>query len=480
MKSLVISLLRLGDILLHRELAKSLKRQHPGCQVHFLIHSQFSSVQNLIPEVDVWHHLDRNQIQKILVEQSQSPLQAYELLTGLISKLNAESFDLVLNATHNRFSVRIMDLIRAGEKRGATLENGRRQPFVNPWQRYFNENFSESQGSRFHYLQVLHNSLGLEVTPPSKAARNRGPLILLQLLTSDTKKNWGLQRFRQLRRKLQQEFPAHRVLGLCSPQESGEVQKVFQWNEYLSPTLEEAANLLKESCLLITGDTSIQHLAAQQECPVLSLFLGSADPVKTLPWQNGAYLLQGASTCFPCRHSEPCMKESHLCAEALSVDSVFNLACGILRGRMERVLSARTGQARMNRDFFFPDFGPNSIYQMIEQWVWGSYLNQTDNFECDPGLWSDTELARIQKENDSLLETLKSCSSMAQIGVLEERYANWKDSFIRLKRDPQGLDEALKLCHIRAKILVNLRSKQEVRDARKYQQQTDRVSFSET
>lgn len=481
MKVLVVSLLRLGDILMHRELAKSLKRQNPGCELHFLIHSQFSSVQCLLPEVDVWHHLERNRIQRVLVERAESPIRAFEILSGLVSALNLQNFDLLLNATHNLFSVRLMDLIQAREKRGAAFNRGRRQPMQNAWQTYFNENFSEEQGSRFHYVQVLHESLGVPVPDPGQAAHHRSPVILLQLLTSDLKKNWGLERFHQLQRKLQDQFPSHRVLGLCSPQEAAKVSRVFSWNEFLSPTLEEAARLLKEACLLITGDTSIQHLAAQQDCPVLSLFLGSADPVKTLPWQTGAYLLQGQSRCFPCRHSEPCHQKTHLCAEALQVESVFKLACGVLNGKAERVLPAGAARTRMNGRYFQADEGTGDLHRTVEQWVWGHYLNGDSKFETGNLRWPESEVVRAETENKVFGELLQSPAAIADIELIEERFKQWKDSLIRLKRNPrEGLAEALNLCHIRAQVLKNLRTKQEVQNERQWREQTDRDGCAET
>lgn len=89
MKILLISLLRLGDILLHRELAKTIKRQYPGCELHFLIYSQFQSVRALVPEVDRWILLDRKSLERTLVERNQSPLVAYAELEKTVNQINS-------------------------------------------------------------------------------------------------------------------------------------------------------------------------------------------------------------------------------------------------------------------------------------------------------------------------------------------------------------------------------------------------------
>lgn len=188
MKILVISLLRLGDILLHAELVRSLKAQYPKAEIHFLINKQFQSVQSILPAVSQWHLLDRQFLQQVLVEQHQSPLAAFDNLKNTIDSLNAEKFDLLLNATHNLFSVRLTDLIEAKEKRGAVFHNGKKVAFSSSWLNYFNDHYSELNGSRFHYVELLHRALGIEMLNPQNAEiRTEGP-IYLQVLTADVKK----------------------------------------------------------------------------------------------------------------------------------------------------------------------------------------------------------------------------------------------------------------------------------------------------
>jgi ADP-heptose:LPS heptosyltransferase len=462
MKFLVVSLLRLGDIIIHRELARSLKRDHPGCQVHFLIYSQFQSVQGLLPEVDHWHYVDRKEIQKILVERNQSPIKAYQLLENLIENLNNENFNLVLNATHNRLSVRIMDLLQAQEKRGVALEKGRKVQDQNQWQTYLNENFSEIKGSRFHYLEVLQKSLELSFQMPNQAEKRRPQLILIQLLT-DAKKNWGLEKFHQLKLKLEAEFPQDRVLGLCSPQEKAEVERVFGWNEFLTPTLEEAAQLLKEARLLITGDTSIQHLAAQQGCPVVSLFLGSADPLKTAPWQLGAWVIQGHSECSPCSHSENCFQPKHLCGDSVSVETVFTLTEGVLKNREIRIAKSKIFRTE-NRNNSFAVVPLNDAFPAaLEQTVWSIYLNGDDADEIAHLTAQSQQIRHVWNEHEKFKQALQEYQQgLMDVSLIEQRFPMWQDGFIRLKRDLRGWTELQELVKIRTTILKKLMNDLEV------------------
>jgi ADP-heptose:LPS heptosyltransferase len=455
MKILLLSLLRLGDILLHRQVVQNLKRQYPQAEIHVLIYSQFLTVRNLLPEVDHWHGLDRNEIQTILVERRQSPIQAFEKLQTVIDGLNDQKFDLIFNLTHNRFSVRLMDLIQSPDKRGVALNMGKKVADENAWQTYLNENFSERLGSRFHYLEVLQRALGIHVGPVPAAESRRSPLILLQLLTSDTKKNWGLHRFAELKKKLQQEFPEARVLGLCSPQEKDQVASVFAWNEFLTPSLEEAALLLKEASLLVTGDTSIQHLAAQQSCPVVSLFLGSADPVKTAPWQLGAWVIQGPAACAPCHHSQPCHQATHVCANHLKVETVFSLVSGILRGEKTKLFATGAKRTRLQGPAFGFEPENQELAQLIEQQVWWLHLNGSQKLELPEVSQAECQtLSKRHEEFEAGIQSVKS--GRLTLAALEKSFPEWADSLIRWKRDPHFVSEVHELCRIRKLILKKI------------------------
>lgn len=463
MKILVLSLLRLGDIITHREIARSLRFQHPGCEIHFLIYSQFQSVENLLPEVNKWHFLDRKEIQKILVEREQSPIHAYEKLETLVDQLDSEKFDLVLNATHNRFSVRMMDLLTAQEKRGVAFEKGKKTADQNQWQTYLNENFSEIKGSRFHYLEVLQKSLELSFQLPKYGEKRKPQLIFLQLLTSDTKKNWGLQKFHALKKKLEVAFPEDRILGLCSPSEKEEVQKVFAWNEFLTPDLHEASQLLKEARLLITGDTSIQHLAAQQSCPVISLFLGSADPMKTAPWQMGAWVIQGQAECSPCSHAAKCHQPTHLCSESLSVESVFALAEGVLKDKEIRISGSQIYRTeKLGQSFAVAPY-ENSFRQNLEQMVWSAYLNSEMKIEVSHLNPAPGQVRSLFVEHEKFKNAVQEYrNGKLEINQIEERFPLWKDSFIRLKRDLRAWSELQDLIQIRSQVLNQLMNRSEV------------------
>lgn len=323
MKILFISLLRLGDILFHSQLISECRKKYPNCQIDFLIFQQFENVTPLIPQVDHWHFIDRHFIQDILVLQQQNSNLVARYLESVITKINQCSYDLVFNLTHNQLSFRLLDLIEAREKKGAYFLNGRAPQRMTPWLQYFDQNFSQPQGSDFHYVDLLHKMMDLPSPEKPQPEFNRSGPIYMQVLTSDSKKNWPLSYFKKLKRLIEIRFPNIPVQILCSPQERDQVLPWFQEDEIISPNLIEAFYLLKNSRLLISGDTSILHLATMASAPVVGLYIGSADDKKTGPWQSKALVLSAHVYCQPCVHSQNCPQAEHLCSSQLTPDKVM-------------------------------------------------------------------------------------------------------------------------------------------------------------
>src|SRR5262249_16098474 len=87
-------------------------------------------------------------------------------------------------------------------------------------------------------------------------------------------------------------------------------------------SLEGVLSVLKHVDLLVTGDTSVKHLANAFDTPVLELSLGSSDYGRTGIYRANNLILQPLLGCSPCPHSKPCSELSHLCATGLTPEVV--------------------------------------------------------------------------------------------------------------------------------------------------------------
>lgn len=325
MKILVLSLLRLGDIIQQGPLLRALRAKYPEAQIHLLLNHQFANVEKVLDGVvNKFIYFDREHIQKGLGEASYNILWSYTQVENLVKELNSENYDLALNFTHNKLSAYLLGALQIPDRRGLYQDEGRFQGLNNPWLRYFNERFSGTQKSLFHYVELLGNAFDLPLDKSPVPAKDRKKkTVLFQCLTSDQKKNWGLENFRQLKRTIDLALNDYQVKILGASFERDTLSKVFSENELLICDLSEVKSHLKEAALLVTGDTSIKHLAAQYGTPIVELALGSSDSSKTAAYSENSVVIETKVPCAPCNHSQACHQPRQFCAEDISVETVF-------------------------------------------------------------------------------------------------------------------------------------------------------------
>lgn len=326
MKKLFVSLLRAGDFIMQRPLLASQAESH---DVHVLVNDEFQQLKALYPEF-TFHFFPRQELQALINQPHTSLLKPFQNLRSIMDDLNSLDFDEVINLTHNRLSGFLMDQLEAPMKRGLQFQNDRFLPMQNEYQKYFNETFSQNQRSQYHYLAILAKSLGLPIPRMQKADdRSEKRTVYLQVLTSDEKKNWSMHKWMMLLEQLKNQYPLLKFKVLAAPFELEKFKGYFNPQDLEVTSLFELREQLKHARMLITGDTSAAHLAAETRTPCLVLSLGSSDVSKTAPWMHGAWLLTTATACAPCVHSSPCSQQTHLCSEDLKVSAVVSVFRGI-------------------------------------------------------------------------------------------------------------------------------------------------------
>ncbi|MDG0816946.1 glycosyltransferase family 9 protein [Bdellovibrio svalbardensis] len=394
MKILVVSLLRLGDIIQQEPLLRGLREKHPDAEIHVLLNKQFASIERLLSGVvDRYFTFDRESLQRGLGEAEFNILWSYNQLEALVNQLNGQNYDQVLNFTHNKLSAYLIGAVTSPDKRGLYQDNGKFQGLENRWLRYFNDRFSGTQKSLFHYIELLGNSF--DIPTPKKAlvqteSKKKSKVVLFQCLTSDVKKNWGLDNFQQLKRTIENGLVDYKVSILGASFEREQLSKVFADDDLVICDLVEAKAHLQNAALLVTGDTSIKHLAAQIGTPVVEIAIGSSDPSKTSAFTDASRILTSAVPCAPCNHSQACTQKSHLCADDLSVDQVFAAVWDQLGGEKPK-------KASQVRDF--------------ERAVWSLYLNRGHQ-EIEPLYLQAAQ--KFNQETSNLPEILVESKKKAQ------------------------------------------------------------------
>jgi ADP-heptose:LPS heptosyltransferase len=357
MKILVMSLLRIGDIVLATPVLAGLRRKFPDAEIHLLINSQFRQISPLVSGVDRTIYFERDLMQKGLGEAGVPLFEPYERLEELVDGMEAESYDWAINLTHSRLSGWLMGLVPTKKKTGLCFDHSGRASFGSSWFRFLNHQVESEGRETFHFTDIFRFGLELgdavssgpvlEETARGKSeaeswmstnaqgsgAQGSGPLVAVQVLTSDPKKDWSLQKFASAIESFCRLNPSAVIGILGAPFER---ERILPFVETLKSKgikaeaailgFEGAYSFLKRSRLLITGDTSIKHLAAAAKTPIVEISLGSSDVYRTGSYLHGSVIIQSREACAPCVHSKACHRATHACSDRIPADVVAMVA----------------------------------------------------------------------------------------------------------------------------------------------------------
>ncbi len=345
MKILVMSLLRLGDFIQILPVIEGLKQKHPDAEIDVWVHAPVSkSLGHLIPSINHWWALDRDELQAGLGRADLPLLTSFDVLREQCDEINHRNYDLIINVTQTRFSAWLLGYLRCKTKLGLGFNPRGQAEFHSPWFRYLDQHADPSVKDVFHYTDVFMYACDLgeservwNLRPTEKGHEElkalglpRENVIAVQPLTSDEKKNWGLERWAECLIEVSRRNPECHFVILGAPSERAKLEDLFHRLNGVPFTpaivsLDGALAVLNQSEMLITGDTSIKHLANAASCQVIELALGPSDHRRTGIYKEGALILSGRTECAPCPHSSPCHQASHRCAENLRPDVVARI-----------------------------------------------------------------------------------------------------------------------------------------------------------
>lgn len=322
MRILALSLLRLGDLFHHVHLLRELKRRaeagrNASVEVHVLAFTDAKPAAKLFPEFH-FHFIPRAELQTELVERHRSWRRALQLLKTSIRELNEYDFTQTYNLTHTSFSGRIMDLINCPEKKGLRFENGR-AVLDSQGLRYVNEIWAFEKEPLFNWIDATAASIDAAEPPIMMAERRDRGEVWLQPLTSDSKKNWSIPKWRELAKRLRAQNTPFRFVA--APGE-GAVLSTALGEDVYEMTFQAIREVRDKCALLVAGDTSVLHFAVLEKIPVMGIYLGPANPYKTPPRQKGAAIWWSPVGCSPCGHRSLCRQATHVCEEALGAEEV--------------------------------------------------------------------------------------------------------------------------------------------------------------
>lgn len=355
MKILVVSLLRLGDLIMLAPVISGLRTRYPRAEIHLLTNDSNRSVVPLMPHIVKTHYFERNSIQQSLGTADAPLFWGYHKVRELVDGINSENYSLCINFTHTKLSGYLMGQIHAEEKQGVAIDAAGRVSYGSPWFRYLNDISTTYKGPQFHFTDVFMFACDLEKSPRFselkethegrseadnvlKNFNTNGRTIAIQTRTSEEKKNWEADKWKALLKSLSRAYPADNFVLLGAPNEIEYLTdlKMGADSERIQIaicSMAGAYSILKKSNFVLSVDTSIKHLAAATSAKVIELSLGSSDYQQTGIAKSNSYIIRSKEKCAPCPHSSPCSREKRFCSINISSDAVFAVMSTLLAGR---------------------------------------------------------------------------------------------------------------------------------------------------
>ena len=348
MKILVVSLLRLGDLVMQTPSLSALRKLYPRAEIHLLTNDSNKGIVPLLPFIQKTHYFPRQLLQLSQGEIQIPTLWGHNHLQSFMAEVNANNYTYVINLTHNKLSGHLMDLIKASDKEGLVIAANQRPTFGSRWFRYLNNISTTYSRHKFHLSDVYQWSTSAQENEPAylvptvegeaeaaeilKNLSDKKPILALQTQTSDAKKNWRATHWMTLIRNVLKHQPGYQIVMLGSPAEKPELEKIKALLgeqqdsvRIVTPQLAGAFSLLKRTKYLISVDTSIKHMGAAAGAKIIELALGSSDLQSTGAYTDGAYIIKSKEACSPCHHSSICHREQHLCSATVSPQLVYGI-----------------------------------------------------------------------------------------------------------------------------------------------------------
>jgi heptosyltransferase-3 len=334
---LVITLRRLGDVLLTTPLIRSLRRGFPNARIDMLVFAGTDGILEGNPDID----------QVVTVRHGAT---VGEIL-ALIRRIGLR-YDLAIS-TQTGDRPTLLALVAALQRIGLVAATGGGR-----WWKCMALNRAVAANPRNHRvveLLRLATCLGIEphteVVCPGGSLADRllpaGPYAVIHANPMFRYRRWTDAGWHTLARALSKRGMTIVATGGADAQERAYLDTLWGGADTpvqrLDGRLEwpELAGLLRGAALYVGADTSVTHLAAASGCPTVALF-GPTDPRLWGPWPAGGlteawspagsiqcrgnvWLVQHALPCTPCQ-KEGC--ERHLdsyarCLDDLSVREVL-------------------------------------------------------------------------------------------------------------------------------------------------------------
>ena len=317
---LVIKLSSLGDIAHALPAVRALK-ERTGAAIDWAVQPEYADLLACCPDVERTIAFPRR--------------NAVRGLGPFLRELRRERYDAIVDLQGLLKSAVVARLARGGRRVGpAWAREGAH--------RLYDAQPVRKPGPRGHAVEELMEVVALIAPGPAEAPMPRlnlpeslcggqpGPLVALAPFSRWATKDWPLEKFAELGRRLSAEMGCQlRVVGGRDDADKGDAlaRQIGEGARNLcgSTDLPGLCALLKGMDLLVTVDSGPMHWADAMGVPLVAV-VGATDPARTGPYRQLAHVV--AKEGLPCRpcHARTCARGDLACLRTLEAETVLRKA----------------------------------------------------------------------------------------------------------------------------------------------------------
>lgn len=320
MRILVIKLSSLGDLANALPAVRALK-ERTGAALDWAVQPEYAGLLACCPDVD-----------RTMVFPRRNFLRG---LFPFLRALRRERYDAIVDLQGLLKSALVARLARGGRRYGpAWAREGAR------W--FYDAQPPRRPGPRGHAVDECLDVAALAApgSGPAPAPRlefpeansdgSPGPHVAFVPFSRWETKNWPLDKFAELGRRLAAEMGCQiRILGGPEDEAQGEdlARQIGGTARNLcgKTDLPGLCALLKSMDLLVTVDSGPMHWADALGVPLVAVF-GATDPARTGPYrQQDRVVAVAGLECRPC-HARTCARDDLACLQSLEVEPVIKAA----------------------------------------------------------------------------------------------------------------------------------------------------------
>jgi len=325
MKFLVIRFSSIGDIVLTTPVVRCLKKQLPDAEVHFLTKKSMKAVTEFNPYIDKFFYFDKN-------------------LKELKQELKKEKYDYIIDL-HKNF--RTFNIKLSLRRKSITYKKESIRKFLLTKfgiNRMLKKHITQRSLETIYRLGIEDDHKGLDYFIAEKDVvpidaiplTHRFGFVAVVIGGSYFTKKLPLEKLKELCTKI--EHPIILIGGREDVWEAEQIEKVDPikiYNACGKFNLNQSADLVRKSKLVISHDTGLQYIACAFNKPVLAIWGGTSPKLDVEPYYGNAYIASHPKftyknfvveglPCQPCSNfgTKTCPKGHFKCMKLQDVDTI--------------------------------------------------------------------------------------------------------------------------------------------------------------